>query len=61
MVAIIVYEYIFAQQPAVIATLYRHRKPPDDIHPGEFRLPELPASYDYYNRLMRQVPRPGGG
>lgn len=53
------YDYLFKKQPEVIAQLSQTGwKPPTEFcHPGEFVEQELPSSFDYFNRIMREKPR----
>ena len=53
----IVYEIVRHKQPEVLAVIYP--APGPGGWPGEFVEEEVPAGYEYIDRLMREIPRKG--
>lgn len=53
----VVYDILLHQQPEVLAVIYP--EPGPEGWPGEFVEQELPAGHDYFDKLMREIPKKG--
>ena len=51
----ILYKILLHQQPEVLTVIYPEPEP--EGYPGEFVDHELPAEYEYYDKMMREIPK----